>query len=430
MSRFTRSISMAPHTLRVLLTAFLLVCVPAGVAGAQQDAAGQQKADESSARGEGYPESWYYLDPVTNERFIGVQELEGGPAPWLKGGRWQGQPQELTKLRGKVVVLNFWSAACGECLLDIRKNNNLAKTYADEPFVMVGVHHRSDGVERYDAVVRQFNPPYSMCVDTLGSTYRAWRVDRLPTYAVIDKHGVVRAIGIKQQRIDDVVEPLLEEEFDPAAVVGRQVDYPQQNRRAEPDRPKAEVPEQWLEGNAKSRARFDELLAKDAPPAIESDTWLNTEPLKLEELTGKVVMLDFWGTWCAPCIRSIPKINELHEKYEDDGLVIIGVCDRRNVEKMGEVVERHGISYPVCADADGTLCGAYKVRGYPDYYFIDRSGELRIADCRNGSIEDAIRMLLAEPAPGDPQDVGRLDTATLRAGDVNDEDDDSSEDAP
>jgi peroxiredoxin len=86
-------------------------------------------------------------------------------------------------------------------------------------------------------------------------------------------------------------------------------------------------------------------------------------------------------------------------RYGEQGLVIIGVCHPRGVEKMADAVKQHGIKYPVAADASGKTNESYKVNGYPDYYFIDRAGKLRIADCKNGSVEDAIKALLAEPGP-------------------------------
>jgi len=159
------------------------------------------------------------------------------------------------------------------------------------------------------------------------------------------------------------------------------------------------IPAHLLEGSASQRRSLQPLLQLEAPPTIEATEWLNSEPLVISELKGKVVMLDFWGTWCPPCLRAIPKMNELHAKYADQGLVIIGVCHSRNVERMGDVVRERGITYPVCADRNYTTSSAYFVNGYPDYFFIDRSGRLRIADVANHMIEEAITLLLAEPAP-------------------------------
>jgi thiol-disulfide isomerase/thioredoxin len=135
--------------------------------------------------------------------------------------------------------------------------------------------------------------------------------------------------------------------------------------------------------------------------------------MKLDELKGKVVLLDFWATWCGPCIAAIPHTNELAAKYKDKGLVIIGVCHPQGVEKMAQMAKDKGIKYPVTADKDGTTIKAYKVNSYPDYYFIDRSGNLRIADCANGKVDAAIEALLGEtPAVAEAQK--KQETASAR----------------
>jgi len=159
------------------------------------------------------------------------------------------------------------------------------------------------------------------------------------------------------------------------------------------------IPRAMQEGGSYQRKRFAELLAMHPLPAIDATEWLNSEPLSLEALKGKVVLLDFWGTWCVPCLQAIPETNALHEKYAAQGLVIIGVCHTRNAELMSQVVEERGISYPVCADRDYVTTDTYKVDGYPDYYLIDRSGRLRLPDCSNELVEDAVKLLLAEQLP-------------------------------
>jgi peroxiredoxin len=87
------------------------------------------------------------------------------------------------------------------------------------------------------------------------------------------------------------------------------------------------------------------------------------------------------------------------DKYKDQGLVVIGVCHERGADKMQQTVKDKGIKYPVAADLTGMTNKAWKVDSYPDYYLIDRAGRLRVADCKNDKIEDAIKALLAESAP-------------------------------
>lgn len=165
----------------------------------------------------------------------------------------------------------------------------------------------------------------------------------------------------------------------------------------------AKINEAWLEGPPQLRERLAGLEGRQ-PPALAVSTWINSEEMKLEDLKGKVVLVDFWATWCGPCLASIPHTNQLMDKYGKQGLVIIGVCHPRGGENMAATAEQRGIKYPLALDKDGKTAEAYKVNGFPDYYFIDRAGKLRIADCKNNSVEAAIKALLAEP--GNPKEDG------------------------
>lgn len=145
------------------------------------------------------------------------------------------------------------------------------------------------------------------------------------------------------------------------------------------------------EGKPAERERL-KALDPSNPPALQVTTWINGEAATLASLKGKIVVLDFWATWCGPCLASIPHTNELAEKYKDK-VVIIGVCHPRGGEKMAEVVKEKGIKYPVCLDSEGATAKAYAVNGFPDYYIIGASGKLAVADCANGAVEKALEAL-------------------------------------
>jgi thiol-disulfide isomerase/thioredoxin len=148
----------------------------------------------------------------------------------------------------------------------------------------------------------------------------------------------------------------------------------------------------FQEGNSALRERLKAIDAAN-PPALQVSNWINADAATLASLKGKIVVLDFWATWCGPCIASIPHTNELAEKYKDK-VVFIGVCHPRGGEKMADTVKEKGIKYPVCLDGEGATAKAYAVNGFPDYYIIDASGKLAIADCANDSVEKAIEALL------------------------------------
>ena len=150
------------------------------------------------------------------------------------------------------------------------------------------------------------------------------------------------------------------------------------------------------------RGAAKDALENKAPPALEVKGWLNAEggkALKLDDLKGKVVVLDFWGVWCGPCRAAMPHLKELYAKHKADGLVVIGVHTTNQGEKMADFVKQEGLTWPVAVDVDNKTVKAFAVDSYPDYYIIDRSGKLRVADLANGELDKAVAALLMEPAP-------------------------------
>jgi thiol-disulfide isomerase/thioredoxin len=141
-----------------------------------------------------------------------------------------------------------------------------------------------------------------------------------------------------------------------------------------------------------------------APELIGVSGWLNSEALTLSELRGQVVLISFWTYTCSNCIREIPHLNGWHEKYADEGLVIIGVHtpefafekDRNN---LIEAVERLKIEYPVVQDNDYDTWKAYQNRYWPRRYIIDVDGKIRndwIGEGRYEETEESIEKLLQE----------------------------------
>ncbi len=152
----------------------------------------------------------------------------------------------------------------------------------------------------------------------------------------------------------------------------------------------------WRTYEAGERNELDSLEGNPAPE-ITAAQWLNSSKAEsLEDFRGKVVLVDFWGTWCGPCIRMLPEIRRLHDEYAERGLVVVGVHSTKDAEKAAEYVESNRLDWPIAVDEDKQTEKAFCVRNWPTCYLIDRQGKMRVAAIYKGDLEAAIQVLLAE----------------------------------
>jgi cytochrome c biogenesis protein CcmG/thiol:disulfide interchange protein DsbE len=99
--------------------------------------------------------------------------------------------------------------------------------------------------------------------------------------------------------------------------------------------------------------------------------------ITLSQLKGKVVLLDFWATWCAPCRESIPHLIQLHKNYRERGFELVGMnVDRGDIEVVRRYIKSMDIPYPVVTAPEEVL-RAYRVTGIPAAFLIDREGKIR-----------------------------------------------------
>jgi thiol-disulfide isomerase/thioredoxin len=168
--------------------------------------------------------------------------------------------------------------------------------------------------------------------------------------------------------------------------------------------------------------RLKELEGQEAPELQDIVAWMNSKPLKISDLRGKVVLLDFWGWWCGACTVRMPRLFDLHDKYHDDGLVIIGVhidMEDSSVDSADEMYEKveadrkeywkdREIPFPVAFVRSGServphlaegasetarcaLAAQYGVTSYPTHILIDQQG--RVVGRFFSNREDHIKLL-------------------------------------
>ena len=149
---------------------------------------------------------------------------------------------------------------------------------------------------------------------------------------------------------------------------------------------------------------------KDAPPAAPDFALSNVAggTLKLSDLRGKVVLLDFWATWCGPCRMGIPHLNELYKANKGKGLEVVGISVDRGaggqsgLEIVRQFTQRMPIDYSLVM-ADGATVRAYGgIQSIPTAFLVDRAGRVRkryVGLQPKQVFEDDVKQLLAEKAP-------------------------------
>ena len=161
------------------------------------------------------------------------------------------------------------------------------------------------------------------------------------------------------------------------------------------------------------RKQFQVKLQNEPAPELEIAEWIEQEPVKLADLRGRVVLLDFWATWCGPCIQAFPHLSEWHKKYGAQGLTILGVThyygegDGQDLTPAAELEfirnfkQRYKLPYGFAVADNEKTHRAYYVTGLPTAVLIDRAGRIRFTQIGTGptaaqELAEQIEKLLAE----------------------------------
>ncbi|RKY19210.1 MAG: hypothetical protein DRP90_04845, partial [Planctomycetota bacterium] len=126
---------------------------------------------------------------------------------------------------------------------------------------------------------------------------------------------------------------------------------------------------------------------------------LTGKPIKLSDLKGKVVLIDFWASWCGPCRGEIPNMVRVYEAYKDKGLEILGVSlDNADMaEKVKKFCADNGMTWPQIYEGLGwnvTPRKAYGFDAIPFMVLVDKEGVIRMVNKRGGKLEPAVKKLL------------------------------------
>lgn len=179
-------------------------------------------------------------------------------------------------------------------------------------------------------------------------------------------------------------------------------------------------PEALVESNPRLEEELKKLRGQTtvqgkAPELVGIVDWINSPPLTLKELRGRVVLIDFWTYSCINCIRTLPYLEQWDKDYRDKGLTIIGVHTpefefEKNLDNIKKAAKQLGVEYPIAVDSNYATWRAYNNRYWPAHYLIDQEGNIRMVHFGEGAYqetENAIRSLLGMAPIAMPQEKGK-----------------------
>lgn len=150
---------------------------------------------------------------------------------------------------------------------------------------------------------------------------------------------------------------------------------------------------QVLRSDAEVDEKLPLLVGFPAPTFEGVDA--SGEPFSLSALRGSVIVLDFWASWCSPCIAELPTLEQIRKAFSSDGVLVVGINVDRSENDFRLAIEEHGISYPQIYDSDvGPIGDLYRVSGIPMTYIIDREGLIAARSLRGDNLVAAIEDLV------------------------------------
>ena len=141
----------------------------------------------------------------------------------------------------------------------------------------------------------------------------------------------------------------------------------------------------------------DSRAGKPAQDFTAND--LEGNEISLSGYRGKVVLLDFWATWCAPCVAELPNVRRVYDEYKDDGFIVIGISLDKYRAVLEDFVQKEKIEWPQVFDAEAEfeVSLLYQVNLIPSMFLIDRDGILRYTNARGDDLEPCVKKLCSIP---------------------------------
>lgn len=276
-----------------------------------------------------------------------------------------GREVDLAQLRGKVVLIDFWATWCGPCKEELPNVLENYRKYHDLGFEVVGVSldHAKDRQKLID-YTREQGLPWPQHFDGQGFKNQfatQFSIRAIPAMFLLDQEGKVVSTDARGTKLEPEIRRLLK--LDPVA-------------------PAAKEPAVTAAAPAPAMLGPGAL----APDFVTRD--LAGNAVRISDYRGKVLILDFWATWCGPCVASMPHTQQIAAKYADQGVAVLAVCTGDKRKRFEDWVTLKAKDYPAMrfsfdpheqgtpAEAERASVALYGVPAIPTQFIIDREGRI------------------------------------------------------
>jgi cytochrome c biogenesis protein CcmG, thiol:disulfide interchange protein DsbE len=309
------------------------------------------------------------LDAISYKPFDG--------ALWSSVDGWTGTPVNKETTAGKPVLIVAWASWYKTSHGALTEAQKIADGNKD--LVVVAIHH-AKGFDKAADVLGANHVTIPVAHDAQGAFFQGLHVPAAgPNYFVVDRAGNLRFADVEKGSVADAVKIVVDESAADAAKAPERLKEAQKSAGDAPmGGPQVKVhlsPEdykqvKWPAVN-KGVSSAKNLQGKPLPAKFGKEKWLSKEPNR----DGKIVVLDFWATWCPPCRAAMPHLDDLYKKYSQN-VVVIGISDE-DESTVKTFIKSAKHSYPQAIDGAGTIKSAMGIEGIPHVVVLSTDGVIR-----------------------------------------------------
>lgn len=334
----------------------------------------------------------------SDERYL---PMVGKPSPPLKFTALDGREVDLEKLRGKVVLLDFWATWCPPCLEEIPNVRRAYEQFSRDDFEIIGISFDVDRL-RLEEVVKREQMPWPQYFDSGGrdaAPGKTFGIRHWPSMWLLDRNGVIRYISAGSG-LEDKIATLIKQNANPVTsakgVFEKKAALDQSGD--EPTKPRAAVTPGGpiSPPGAPQDAVYLQWLGKPFP-ALKF-TAIDGRTVDTDKLRGKVLLIDFWATWCPPCMAEIPHVKAAYDRFNKQGFEVIGISADEARADLERVIRQKEMLWPQLFEGrsgETPNLRRYGIQHFPTMWLVDRQGTIR--DVTGAvALEEKVARLLAE----------------------------------